>query len=95
MANNDEPQAQRETIADAGNTLVPAILTLRSLGFVVRRKAHQGGELWFADRADLALVSDSPLTLLGLAALRSVRGAAWKATDAEIDAVLREYGLDA
>ena len=93
MTSRDDPQ-KREFIADAGNTQVPAILLLRSLGFVVRREYREDTEHWFADRADLTLLADSPMSLLGLATMRSVRGAAWKAADAEIDTVLSEYRLD-
>ncbi len=85
---------KRERIADAGNTLVPAVLALRAAGFTVSREPRSDGEWWRAETDELELIAADPLTLLGLAAMRRNRGADWKATDAEIDAVIREYGLD-
>ncbi len=82
-----------ERIADAGNTQVPAVLTLRSLGFVVRREAQASHELWYAETPALTLMAKDPLSLLGLANLRSSRGTDWKATDREIEDVFCDYDL--
>ncbi len=83
-----------EQIADAGNTLVPAILTLRALGFTVTREERDDGDWWLAQADNLELRASDPLKLLGLAELRRARGSKWKATDSKIDEILREYTLD-
>jgi hypothetical protein len=63
-----------ETIANAGNVLVPAVLALRERGFGVSREDREGREEWRAEQGDLLIVADDPLHLLGLAALREQRG---------------------
>ncbi len=83
----------RERIVSAGNTLVPVILALRSRGFEVRREEREGGEWWRAESDDLELISEDPVTLLGLAAMRETRGPNWTASDQEIEAVIAEFRL--
>ncbi len=83
-----------EQIHEAGNTLVPAVLALRALGFAVHRVIADGVEHWRAEKPGLTLVSDNPMALLGLAAMRKSRGANWKATDDEINDILSEYDFD-
>jgi hypothetical protein len=80
-----------ETLASAGNVLIPAVLALREGGFDVSRHNDENQEEWRAERGDLLLVADDPLALLGLAALREQRGADWHANDAEIESILSEY----
>lgn len=81
-----------ETIAVAGNVLVPAVLALRERGFDVSRHDLEGGrEEWRAERGELSIVADGPLLLLSLAALREQRGPNWRASDIEIETVLSEY----
>jgi hypothetical protein len=79
-----------ETIGEAGNVFVPAVLALRQRGFGVSRHDQEGREEWRAERGDLSIVVDSPLHLLGCG-LREDRGTDWKAQDGEIEAVLSEY----
>lgn len=82
---------KKERIAAAGNTLVPSILTLRSLGFSVRVDRTHGAETWVASDERVELVASDPHTLLGLACMRLQRGSVWAASDEDIESVLREY----
>lgn len=87
----------KPTIADAGNTLVPAYLALLARGYAVRRdEAASLGpeELWIAEDAHRVLMAGDPLTLLGLAAMVETRGEDWPASDEEIDRFLAEFGYD-
>ncbi len=88
------PVPPNEQIANAANTLAPAIFTLRKLGFVVTRETHGGSEQWRAAAPSLVAVADDPLQLLGLVTLRSTRGASWPCSDAEVSSVLRDYYPD-
>jgi len=81
-----------EHITTAGNTLVPMVLALRSLGFRVARTARSGEDEWIAESDELRLSAGELPSLLALALMRQVRGTNWMATDAEIDAVLSEFG---
>jgi len=81
----------QETIAAAGNTVVPAYLTLIKLGYAVDRIDGGAEESWIARKGALKLVANCPLELLGLCLLRSERGSSWQATGSEIDAFMRQY----
>lgn len=78
------PLAEEVHIAAAGNTEVPAYLTLLHAGYQVSRKVIGSKEEWKAIRADIVLVAENPLELLGLAHMRETRGFHWKAGDKEI-----------
>ncbi|MCC2316053.1 hypothetical protein [Cellulomonas xiejunii] len=75
-------------MASAGNTIVPAILTLRRLHFDVTQDADR----WVARLGRARFVADDPVTLLGLIKLAENR-TPWRATDSEIDDVLAEFDL--
>jgi hypothetical protein len=79
------------TIAVAGNTEVPAYLTLIKLGYAVDRIDQGGEELWIAKSRTLQLLANSPLELLGLCLLNSERGPNWQAHDEEIDEFLGRF----
>jgi hypothetical protein len=81
----------QESIAAAGNTEVPAFLTLIELGYSVDRIDRDGEEYWIAKKGRLQLMADCPLELLGLSLLRSERGPRWQATDNEIDEFLKRF----
>lgn len=75
-------------ISQAGNTVVPAILALRSLGFTVERVDGD-----FVARLPAAMFrAEDPVAVLGLVKLAETRHP-WSATDREIDDVLAEFGL--
>ena len=79
----------------AGNTVVPAILTLEARGFRVTMapEGGEGGGGCRAVRGDESYVADDPVTVLGLVALVEARGWDWRAGDAELDEALRRHGL--
>ena len=76
-------------IAQAGNTIVPAILTLESLGYSVAVE----GDLMVASSNDTTFVAEDPVALLGLIKLVEVRTWTWKASDNAIDEALTRYDL--
>ncbi|MEL6444726.1 MAG: hypothetical protein AAFP15_08870 [Bacteroidota bacterium] len=73
--------------------LIPALLALRAMGYDVSRRYDDGREWWEAETEALEFGAEDPLSLLGLVALREQRGAVWHASDAEIEAVMQEFGL--
>jgi hypothetical protein len=101
MVLEDPDQNQVELLpADAAfrlvagaNVLVPAILLLEEHGWSVEHHAEDTASAWRAGRDDIALVADDPLQLLALAVIADRRGAAWRATDAQIDDVLLRMHL--
>ena len=84
----------KEYIIEAGNTLVPMVLALRSLGFRVSRRSDPDPDkdLWRAESDEWGVAASELPTLLALVLMRQVRGPDWKAADEEIDAVLAEFG---
>jgi hypothetical protein len=77
-------------IVAAGNVVVPAYLAIVSKGYAVQR-ADKGSGLT-AKKGGAIYAADDPVTLLGLIAIGETRGEQWKATDAEIDAYLLQFG---
>lgn len=85
-----------EFLTAAGNTEAPAYLALKALGLdVERRLLDDTTELWIARNGEVQFSASSPLELLGLHAIRSLRGPLWMANDREIDDFLRQYHPDA
>jgi hypothetical protein len=84
-------EMEQERIAAAGNTEVPAYLTLIELGYSVDRSDRNGNEHWIAKKGTLELMANGPLELLGLSLLRSERGPRWQASDNEINEFLRRF----
>jgi len=84
------------TIANAGNVVVPAYLTLLAKGYTVRHEIHPktGCETWYAENDSVRLIGEDPLALLGLAGIAEIRGNDWKALDDQIQSFLREFGLE-
>ena len=80
----------REKITAAGNTFVPVVNTLRSLGYSVRREGTDP-EIWWAENAELSVSAEDPHHLLALVTMRQVQGTDWQASDREIEATLREF----
>jgi hypothetical protein len=75
-------------LSAAGDTVVPAILALRGLGFMVESAGHD-----FVARLPGSLFrADDPVAVLGLVKLAEVR-LPWRATDNEIDEIVEEFGL--
>jgi hypothetical protein len=80
-----------QTIAAAGNTEVPAYLTLIKLGYTVDRIDQGGEELWTAKTGTLQLLAKGPLELLGLCLLSNERGPNWQACDDDIDEFIGRF----
>lgn len=74
-------------IATAGNTLAPALITLRELGYIVS-KVSDDSLLLQAENGQYRLVAENTLQLLGLASIAAHRGPDWAPTDTEISALL-------
>ena len=80
-------------IATAGNTVVPALSVLTSLGFSVSVDNGPAGQTVVAARDGEEFVADDPVAVLGLIKLIEVRTWNWLASDPEIDAALLKYRL--
>ena len=77
----------RIRLTAAGNTLAPALSTLRKLGHTVTRETS-GERQYLTENATCAFSADDPLSLLGLVRIYEVRGADWQPTDEEIHRLL-------
>jgi len=82
-----------KTITTAGNTVVPALLALEGLGFTVSVERVAGREVFSAVRGDETFTGDDPVTVLGLVKLVEARGWTWRAGDADLQRVMRQYHL--
>jgi len=82
-----------KTITTAGNTVVPALLTLEGLGFTVSVERVAGREVFRAVRDDETFSGEDPVTVLGLVKLVEARGWTWRAGDVDLERVRRQYRL--
>jgi hypothetical protein len=74
----------KPTIADAGNTVVPAYLTLLAKRYTVSRQepvSSESEESWNAEIEHRRFIAGDPVTLLGLVALFEARGEGWRPSD--------------
>jgi hypothetical protein len=76
-------------IVQAGNTAVPALLAVESLGFVVEVR----GDSVYARRGQEEYGAEDPVALLGLIRLVELRSWDWSASDPETDETLRRHGM--
>jgi hypothetical protein len=74
-------------IAQAGNTVVPAILALEELGLVVDVQADQV----VASSSAVRFIAEDPVAVLGLVRLLELRGADWMAKDEDIAAAFERF----
>lgn len=74
-------------IAQAGNTVVPAILALEEMGMVVDVQAGQV----VASSSAVQFIADDPVAVLGLVRLLELRGADWMAKDEDIAATFERF----
>ncbi len=72
----------------AGNTVVPAILLIRQMGYTVTIDSSKGGCL--AEKDGNSFEAEDPVMVLGLIKLFEIKGENWMASDEEIEKVLRE-----
>ena len=70
-------------LAAAGNTEIPALLVLEKKGAEIT--CEKDSNLWTAVYQQNTFVAESPLELLGLIEMYSVRGAEWEANDKEFE----------
>jgi hypothetical protein len=81
-------------IANAANTIIPAYLVLQSKGYQVhweRNDTTPENEVWYAEGPLGNFIADDSVSLLGLIAMREVRGPDWQASDEQIDAFMEGY----
>jgi hypothetical protein len=84
--------ADKVKIASAGNTVVPAYLSLLEKGYRVSRRAcGDREETWQAVKGNQEFIAEDTLSLLGLVALFEVRGVNWRAADDEIGTFLSQF----
>lgn len=76
-------------IVQAGNTVVPALLAIESLGFDIEVR----GDSVTARRDQDEYEAEDPVGLLGLIRLVEVRSWDWSASDAQIEEALRRYDM--
>jgi hypothetical protein len=90
------PIISKTTIADAGNVLVPAYLALIQKGYSVSHEklGSEKKELWIAENSSNRFVAEDPLLLLGLISLYETRGEKWQASDNEIEAFFKKFGVE-
>lgn len=70
-----------DLIFQAGNTVVPAILALESMGLSVEVTDRSV----VARSATNEYMAEDPVAVLGLVKVVELRGSAWMASDGEID----------
>ena len=86
-------EGRMKQISIAGNTVVPGLLALESLGFRISVERTGDREHFRAKRGEESYLADDPIAVLGLVKLIEVRGWGWQAADADLDRVLRQYEL--
>lgn len=79
----------RHQIAQASNTVVPALLAIESLGFTV----EVGDQFVTARGRNGEFIAEDPVAVLGLIRLVDLRSWAWSADDEQIDAVLKRHKI--
>jgi len=67
----------------AGNTEIPALLALEKKGAEIT--CEKESNLWTAVYQMNTFIAESPLELLGLIEMYSVRGSEWEAKDTELE----------
>jgi hypothetical protein len=77
-----------KSIAQAGNTVVPAVLAVESLGYEVVAQ----GDRVLARQGDESYDAEDPVALLGLIRLVELRSWDWHASDEDITLTLRRFG---
>jgi hypothetical protein len=91
QAKNKFGENVMEQITAAGNTEVPAYLSLLGEGCSVERQYLGEVELWIAEKDGLRVSGSSPLEALGLYHMRKQRGEKWRAEDAEIEEFMKRF----
>ena len=76
-------------IHQAGNTVVPALLAVESLGFTMDVRSDGVSAM----RGDEEYAAEDPVALLGLIRLVQLRSWEWAASDDEIAKTLSRFGI--
>jgi hypothetical protein len=77
----------------AGNVVIPAILTLKQLGYTIETSEESDDQVFIAKKNGYSFYADDPITVLGLIKIFETRGEEWMASDEEIRSVGHEYHL--
>jgi hypothetical protein len=72
----------------SGNTVVPAILLIRQMGYTFTWDKKKG--YCHASKNGDTFGAEDPLFILGLIKLFEMKGENWKATDGEIEEIMKE-----
>lgn len=78
-------------IFQVGNTMVPAVMTMRAKGYAVTSFWRDGEEHFAAEKDGNRFEAADPVAVLGLVAMYEVRGDALTPTDDEVDEFMRDY----
>jgi hypothetical protein len=81
-------------VSEAGNTIIPAYLTLVDKGYKVERvliESNDSTALWRAVKANNEFNASDPLTLLGIVAMAEHRGEDWKPKMDESQEFIEKY----
>jgi hypothetical protein len=79
-------------LCTAGNVEVPAYLVLLEKGYTVTvEEGSTSPSSWLGVKNEQRYRADSLVELLGLVSMVEVRGAAWQASDNDIDAFLQAF----
>jgi hypothetical protein len=84
----EKTYGEKMHVEAAGDTVIPAILLIRQMGYTITYDKENGHCL--ASKDGNSFGADDPLTVLGLIKLFEMKGENWKVSDNEIDEVLRE-----
>jgi hypothetical protein len=84
----------KKKICAAGNTVVPALLTLERLGFQVSTRNTSKGPKTTASRREEEYSAEDPVAVLGLIKLVELRTWQWGPSDLETENTLHKYNLD-
>jgi hypothetical protein len=76
----------------AGNTVIPAILLIRQMGYSLAIDKEKGRCL--AEKDGDSFEAEDPVMVLGLIKMFEIKGKNWKASDAEIEEILKEIGRE-
>lgn len=81
-------------VSEAGNTIIPAYLTLLDKGYKVERLKSESPDqitLWLAQKDGCEFYASNLLALLGVVTMTEHRGESWQAKLDESQAFLEKY----
>ncbi len=81
-------------VSEAGNTLIPAYLTLQDKGYDVEKVLAEPQDsitLWRATKDGNEFNASNPLSLLGIVAMAEQRGEDWQPDTSEAQEFMEKY----